>query len=142
MKVVSRDVATANVVILSKREVLEFRFTFKTFYQFSNNEYRPILIDAELDFCALQAGHYKSPLHAAIMHVYGNHTNINRQCPFPVGEYFVKDLNAQVDHLPSIVPSGRYLIKSTAYQQCNDFGYNISVYVTISNYGTTNIEMG
>lgn len=76
------------------------------------------------------------------MHVYGNHTNINRQCPFPAGEYFVKDLNAQVDHLPSIVPSGRYLIKSTAYQQFNDFGYNLSVYVTISNYGTTNIEMG
>lgn len=144
VKFISRDVANANVKLVLKREGLAYKFTFKTFYQFSNNEYRPILVssNAQIDYCAIQAGKYNSPLHTAIMNVLGNHTNINRKCPFPPGEYFVTDLNAQVTHLPNIVPSGRYLINSTAYQQFNDWVYNISIYVTISNYGTTDFGMG
>lgn len=102
-----------------------------------------MLIDSEVDFCAVQAGIYASPLHTVVMNVFGNHTNMNRKCPFPAGEYYVNDVNAQNVSFPSFVPVGRYLVNSTAYQQNNDWVYNLSIYLSVShNYQMKGLQLG
>lgn len=142
VKFISRSIATANVIGTLKKPISAMRDSMKSYYKFSNNEYRPMLINYEYDFCDLQEGLYDSPLHTVLMKGFANYTNINRKCPFPPGEYYVKGLNLEARHLPSIIPAGRYLVNLTTYVQNHDWLYNISVYFSCTNYGTLDTSLG
>lgn len=112
------------------------------FYQFSNNEYRPVFIDTEIDFCAAQAGKLNSQVFKVIMGTYEKFTNVNQNCPFMPGQYYVKGLNFQSKYLPSIFPVGRYLINSTARLKSNEWIYNTSIYISINYNGIHDYSMG
>lgn len=131
-----------NLIATLKKRVSSFKFTIKMFYKFSNNEYRPLFINTEIDFCAAQVGSFYSPIFTTIMNAYANYSNFNQKCPFMPGQYYVKGLNIQARHLPDIFPVGRYLINSTARTQSNEWVYNTSIYVSISNYGIKDFSMG
>lgn len=141
VKFVSRHVATGSAVLISKKEARAIKFTVKSYYKFSNNEYRPMLINAQFDYCAAQAGFVTSALFTAMMNVFGNNTNINHKCPFPIGEYYVKDVNFRASHLPSLFPTGRYYINLTTHQ-FTEFLYTALIYFSIDNYGIKDWTMG
>lgn len=125
-----------------KREATAMVMRMKSYFQFSNNEFRPVGFDTAFDFCAIQAGLSSSPLHAVMMNVLANTTNINRKCPFPPGEYYVKNLNFQARHIPNILPAGRHLINISCYIQSNIWLHNVSIYFSVSNYGPDYGTMG
>lgn len=79
-------------------------FRVKTYYKFSNNEYRPALIDTSVDICAAQSGLYSSPLFNVFKNVVGNTTNfLDHNCPYPPGTYYVIDMRPDATMFPSVV---------------------------------------
>lgn len=124
-----------------RKKVSSFKFTVKMFYKFSNNEYRPVFIDTEIDFCAVQAGNQNSPVYDVIMGAYANYSNLNQKCPFLPGQYYVRNLNFEARYLPSIFPAGRYLINSTGISS-NVWMYNTSIYFSVVNHGIQDWSMG
>ena len=90
-----------------------------SFHKFSNNEYRPMLVDTQFDFCAIQNGIGSSPLYTVLMKMIENSTNFNRKCPLPPGEYYIKNFNLQAQHLPNIIPSGLYKVNFTMHTYNN-----------------------
>lgn len=100
-----------------------------------------MLINAQFDYCAIQAGFSSSPLFTAMMNVFGDNTNINHKCPFPKGEYYVKDVNFRASHLPSVFPAGRYYINITTHQ-FDEFLYTALVYFSIDDYGVKDWKLG
>lgn len=111
------------------------------FYKFSNNEYRPMFIDTEIDFCAAQDGTSNSLILNAILNAYANYTNFNIKCPLLPGQYYVKDFNLLGTHLPSVFPIGLYLVNSTARVN-NEWLYNTSLYISSKYHGIDDFSMG
>lgn len=146
VKFISRHVATLNIVGILKRKVSAFKYTVRSFYKFSNNEYRPMGIQSDVDWCAARAGYF-SPLYNAIRNIGINNSNLlNVHCPLQPGDYYVKDLNVNAGHLPSIIPAGRYLINSSSYKDVNmqskDWMFNVSLYFSVTNYGIQDLNVG
>lgn len=142
IKLKSRDVAEMNIIGLLRKKVSSFIFTIKMFFKFTNNEFRPVFIDTEIDYCAAQAGILNSQVHKMIMNAFANYSNFNRRCPFLPGEYYVKGLNLRPQHLPSMFPVGLYLINSTAHTRHNEWIYNTSIYISIKYHGVNDFSMG
>ncbi len=142
VRFLSRDVATGNVILATKTTITAWNDYMKSYYKFSNNEYRPMLINSGYDFCAAQEDLANSPLNNLIINAIKNHTNWNRKCPFPPGEYYVKNLNLQAKHMISMIPAGRYLMNISSYIQSNVWLYNISVYGSVANYGIQDMNIG
>lgn len=127
--------------MVTKRNVTTLTYHMKSFYKFSNNEYRPAFVDLTTDFCGAELG-MTSIMHSLLKDAWRNLTNIFRPCPFLCGEYYLKDFNFAAYHLPSIVPAGRYFINTTLRVQSNEFlGYTL-IYFYINNHGVLDLEMG
>lgn len=138
----SRSVSTINVNLETKVKITEWNDYITTYLKYSNNEYRPQGIHSGYDFCAAQAGFVSSPLNSLITKMIGNYTNWNRKCPFPPGQYYVKDLNLHASHLPAIIPAGQYIVNVTSSIQSNIWLYNLSMYATVYNYGIQDLNIG
>lgn len=100
----------------------------KSYYKFSNNEYRPVYINIVTNFC----DGMNSVFQKYLFNMFGNYTNIFQPCPLWPGEYYIKNFNFAAQHLPSIIPAGRYLVNTSAYTQSNDWLFNTSVYFYIA----------
>lgn len=142
VKFISWKVATLNVIGTLKKKITSMKVGMKAFYKFSNNEYRPILVDHTVDYCAVKEGLLSSPLYNFFEHVWANKTNLFQPCPLMPGEYYVKDWNFEAAHLPSIVPAGRYIFQSIFRMQSNYVLMNNSVYFYVANYGILDLAMG
>lgn len=111
----------------------------QSFYKHSNNEYRPMLIDFREDYCK---SFLKRSVLDVILKTVDKYVNFNKPCPWPPGDYYVKDFNFGIKHVPSLVPEGRYLINITLYRQPDVFLYYTSVYFRITNYGILDLKVG
>lgn len=130
-----------NLNITLKGKITEQRATVKMYYKFSNNEYRPILMDFSGNVCVkttASAGIFWNTL----KNVLGNNTNILQACPYLPGVYFIKDFNFNASHLPSILPAGRYLIKIDVSTEFSNALHSESVYFYVANYGILDMDMG
>lgn len=141
IKFISRQVANLNMIANINRKITAANYTFKLYYKFSNNEYRPILMDLTADYCTKQPGVSALKLMNVLSTMWGNNTNIFQPCPFLPGEYYVKNWNFAASDLPSVVPAGRYLLNVTVRTESNDV-FNSSTYFYIANYGILDLNMG
>lgn len=114
----------------------------KMYYKFSNNEYRPVLMDVTVDHCADQPGSSSSIFVNLLKTMWYNKTNIFQQCPLSRGEYYIKDWNYSAADLPSVLPAGRYLIKASFRTEFNDLFLNASLYFNVENHGILDLNMG
>lgn len=131
-----------NLIVDVKRKLTVVKYAMKTYYQFSNNEYRPAYVDVKTDFCASQAGLLSSPMQNLLKKMWGNNTNIFTKCPLLPGVYYTKDWNFDANHLPNIMPAGRYLLNTSISVQFDDVLMNSSIYFHIANNGILDLNMG
>src|SRR5262249_33099908 len=52
VKAIARNVTNANIALTLKTKISAKKVRVTSYYKFSNNEYRPMLIVGEYDFCA------------------------------------------------------------------------------------------
>lgn len=142
IKFKSRQIANFNILATLKTKHTVLDYNVKAYYQFSNNEYRPILLDVTDEYCSSLSGSSGSIFMSAVNRAWGNKSNIFQPCPYLPGEYFVKDWNLDASHLPSIIPAGRYLIKVIFRTEFHDLLYNMSVYFNVANHGVLDLGMG
>lgn len=135
IKFIARNVAAGTSVWLLKKEMSVSTFSLKTYFKFSNNEFRPMGIDSSFEYCGISNGFYTSPLFNFVKNIIKNYTNIYEKCPVPVGEYYIRNFNFQAQHLPMIVPAGQYLANMSLHIQSNEFLANFLVYFSVTNYG-------
>ncbi|KAJ6639771.1 hypothetical protein Bhyg_12518 [Pseudolycoriella hygida] len=142
-KVKSRNVTNVNASFTLIRKVEDLTYNAKTFYQFSNNEYRPMLIDVTMNFCANEKGIPSSPLHAVMRAIINDYTNFYDSCPFLPGKlYYVKDWNFVASDLPSVVPAGRYMLNFTFFCDRGQYCGNFGVYFRVDNHGILELNVG
>lgn len=144
VKFKSRQVANLNFVATLHRTIPALSFNMKGYYKFSNNEYRPILMDTTVDYCAEQPGTASAALKNFLKSIWRNSSNFFDKaplCPMLRGEFYIKDWNFSASDLPSIMPSGRYLVNTTGYAP-NGSVFNTSMYFLIANYGILDLNMG
>lgn len=142
VKLKSRDLVTANAIFDLKKVVTAVHFQMRTYYKYSNNEYKPTLINANEDVCAVKEGLYISPLYNFVHAFYGKYSNMfSQKCPFLPGEYYVKDFNLQATELPGIFPHGQFLVNHTVFAQFNDWLFNVSAYFQVTNYGVQDFNL-
>lgn len=142
MKFKSRHVAALNVVAVFKRNITVLNYTMQSFYKFSNNEYRPILIHVRDNYCSEQQGLSSRKLVSLLATMFSNHTNIFQACPYLPGEYYIKDFNFGASHLPNVIPAGRYVITTVVRTEFNDLLFKISIYFSVANHGILDLGMG
>lgn len=142
VKAKSRDISNLNLNITIKEIITVQMAKVKMFYQFSNNEYRPVLIDFSGNICASVSGSTGVTFWKVMKNALGNKTNIVQRCPYQRGEYYIKDFNFNASHLPSILPVGRYLIKIHLSTYNNEPFHNVSIYFNVANYGILDLNMG
>ena len=142
VKFISRTIANLNMNFITKRNLTAITYRMRSFYKFSNNEYRPMLIDVTVNYCEAEQGIFTSPLHKYLKTVWINYSNMFQTCPIPPGEYYIKNFNFRSHHLPSIAPAGRYLMNTTIRVQNNDIFINTSVYFYIANHGVLDLDIG
>lgn len=125
-----------------KKKVTSLSYSMKTFYKFSNNEYRPALVHFTTDYCASYAGLFNSPVQNMFKKLWENKTNAFQPCPIMPGEYYLKDWHFDASSLPSIFPVGRYLTKNVFLTESNELVMNNSFYFYVANYGILDLNMG
>lgn len=122
------------------RTLKSITYNVKTYYQFSNNEYRPTLVDITTDY-GDNTVYLKPGIHRIIENMMRNYSNIFTKCPFQPGEYYLKDWNFAAQHLPSVVPAGRYLANITLWVDSN-FAYHTATYFYVANHGILDLNFG
>ncbi len=102
-----------------------------------------MFIDVQEEFCATKNGGQKSLFINILLKNVENYSNINQPCPWHPGDYFIKDFNFGIEHIPSIMPEGRYNMKITILVgEANRFVANWNVYCRITNYGILDLNIG
>lgn len=64
-----------------------------TWNQFSNNEFRPFLVDMRIEMCSVNNKTSKSLLQAVFAEIVKNHTNMNTPCPPQPAEYYFTNIS-------------------------------------------------
>lgn len=122
--------------------ITSLKYHSKAYYQFSNNEYRPMLFNVRVDYCAAEAGTELSVFHDAFRGIFRNHTNAFQPCPLVPGDYYVEDWNFVATDLPSVIPAGRYLIRTRFATVSDEFIATTAVYFRIENHGILDLNVG
>lgn len=104
-----------------------------------------MLIDHSADLCAESVQPDQlltSSLINLLKTIWSNNTNFFRKCPYPPGEYYLKDWNFSASDLPNVIPAGRYMFRD--FVQTGDYEsiFNTSTYFSVSNYGTLDMNVG
>lgn len=141
VKPLSREVATLNIIGKLLRPLTTPIYAMDTYYQFSNNEYRPAYIHIVINYCDNESGVHISALQEALKTALGNHTNVFQRCPIQPGDFYLKNFNFDASHLPSIIPVGRYLFKTCMYEK-NETVFNISTHFQVTYHGVLDLNMG
>lgn len=83
------------------------------FHQFSNNEYRPFLLNVWEDFCGYMRGDKRNMYLNLLAPLFMKNINFNHTCPYHPGMYLVKFDNVSVSDLDTIkiIPAGRYRLE-------------------------------
>lgn len=113
----------------------------RSFYKSSNNEYRPQGVDIRFDFCAAQTGLSSSLMNNLIRNSIRNYSNVVRRCPYPRGDYYLKDWSLDIREIPSLIPTGRFLINSTNYMDNDEFLWYILLYFNVVNRGIQDMSV-
>lgn len=103
------------------------------YYQFSNNEYRPFLINKWEDLCGYFRGEMGNFLIAFIYPVIRDYTNIGHTCPIKADSYYFKIKNESINmfNYDQLVPAGRYRIDIDAHE-----GFEGKQFLKIKIYGS------
>lgn len=106
-----------------------------------------MLIDIQEDYCAVAAGKKQSVIQGVIAKILGTHTNMYEACPIRPGEYYIRNFNFAIKHIPSMIPEGRYFMNITlngrhSNSSTNGFIANARVYFHVTNYGTLDLNIG
>ncbi len=143
VKFISRTRANFNTMVTLQKPLHSVIFHAKSFYKHSNNEYRPMLLDVQGEFCSAKSGSKKPIFLHLLLNVVENYSNIDQPCPWYPSEYFVKDFNFGIEHIPSMVPEGRYCMNVTLKTgEANRFVANWHIYFRITNYGILDLKVG
>lgn len=143
VKFKSRQVANLNWAATINRNLTYLNYNVKMYYQFSNNEYRPILMDVTVDHCGDEPGSASSTFLKLLKTMWLNKSNIwFDQCPIPLGEYYIRDWNFSAADLPSVIPAGRYLVKGIFRAQFDEVLGSTSLYFNVDNHGILDLNMG
>lgn len=141
VKFVSWHNANLNFNFVLKRDLPDVKYSMKTFYKFSNNEYRPVYVDTSIDYCENEKSGLESVLQEVLKKAWHNKTNFFAKCPVRTGNYYLNDWNPTATDLPSIVPAGRYLFNTFVFNY-KESVLNTSVYFQVFNYGILDLNMG
>lgn len=92
------------------RTIKSFFIHANLFYQFSSNEYRPLLFNLWEDFCGYMNGDELNRFLSIFLPRYMKNTNFNHTCPYKPGVYQIKFDNISFNALDFIkmIPAGRY----------------------------------
>lgn len=93
--------------------IKSFFIHYAMYYKFSNNEYRPFMINVWEDFCGYMNGDKKNLVIGIIYPNIREYTNMNHTCPYKPGLNFVTMYNLSIHDfvLDFIIPSGRYYLE-------------------------------
>ncbi len=140
VKFISRDIANFNTFwnLLNQTNYIGYRV--QTFYKHSNNEYRPMLVDYRGEYCESYVK--GSTMISYVLNALGEHINFNKPCPWSPGDYYVKDFNFGIKHVPSLIPEGRYMINITLNTESNIIVAYWQIYARVTNYGTLDLNVG
>lgn len=140
VKLKSRYKAEFNTNVKLLKQLDSIQFHMQTFYKHSNNEYRPLFLNARDDYCkSFQTG---SALLNLLLRNIKNNINFNKPCPWTPGDYFIKDFNFGMDHLPNLIPDGLYILNTTFYRESNMFLFYAQAYFHVTNRGILDLNMG
>lgn len=142
MKFISRYLSTFNIAYVTHETIKSLSYQTKLFYQYSNNEFRPILIDMRVKMFSVNNETSKSVLQSLFARIIANHTNIDRPCPLPPGEYYATNVSVGAIHLPSLLPEGRYKIHLSNIGPLEEILSHVTFLFEIKNYGILDLKMG
>lgn len=140
VKFISREIANFNSFIKLLKPINYIGYRFQSFFKHSNNEYRPMLVDSRDEFCESYVK--RSILFDVVMKTVGENINFNKPCPFNPGDYYVKDFNFAIEHMPSLVPEGRYLLNITVNEKSDKIIAYWEIYFSVKNYGILDLSIG
>lgn len=140
VKFISREVANFNSNFKLLKPINYIGYRFQSFYKHSNNEYRPMLVDLRDEFCESYVK--RSIILNVMLKTIGDNINFNKSCPWSPGDYYVKDFNFAIEHMPSLVPEGRYLLNITVNDKSNIIIAYWEVYFRVTNYGILDLSVG
>lgn len=138
----SRNDASMSVNVTLIRKLTAMTYHCTGYYQFSNNEYRPMILNVKTDFCAAQSGLLDSLYQNVFTHIWRNKTNIFQNCPIPPGYYYLKDWNFVAADLPNIIPAGRYLVVTDFFANSDELAASTSTYFRVENHGILDMNVG
>lgn len=141
IKFISRERADYNMLMKLLKPLQHIEYHMDTYYKHSNNEYRPMLIVLRDDYCKSYPSRSSLNALGLLLIAYGNHTNINKPCPWNPGDYYVKDFNLSIKHWPIFVPEGRHKLNFTVYSQAVFVVY-FEVYFEVKNHGILDLRVG
>lgn len=120
-KSLSQQHVRADVQVTLNRTIKSIFLRERIYMQFSNNEYRPLLLDRTEDFCAYMKGDLSNILLSRLYPTFTQFTNLNHTCPYHPGLYIVKISNLTISSVAPtmLVPSGRYRIEIGVYDEFN-----------------------
>lgn len=72
----------------------------------------------------------------------GSHSNFDEPCPWYPGDKYIKDFNFGIEHVPSLVPEGRYLMNVSMNQGPKVVKVFWEIYFEIKNYGILDLRIG
>lgn len=139
---ISRDRADVNILGTLFKPLSYIRYRLRAYYKHSNNEYRPMHADIRDDYCKSFPNRSSITPLGILLNIVGEHTNMNKPCPWPTGDYYIKDFNFLPKHLPSLIPEGRHMLNFTVYSEQNAVMCNAELYFSVSNYGILDLRIG
>lgn len=142
IKFLSRNLNTFNIAYVTHEPIKSLTYQTKLFYQYSNNEFRPFLIDMRIEMCSVNNKTSKSLMQAVFAEIVKNHTNMNRPCPLPPSEYYFTNISVGAIHLPSLLPEGRYKLRLTNVGVLEEILSRFTFLFQIKNYGILDLRMG
>ncbi|KAG4067636.1 hypothetical protein HA402_005408 [Bradysia odoriphaga] len=142
MNFLSRHRNTFSIAYVTHHTIKILNYRSKMFYQYSNNEFRPFLIDMRVEMCSVNNRTSKSLLQSVFAGIVKNHTNMDAHCPLPPAEYYFKNVSVGAANLPSLLPEGRYKLRLTNMGEMDEILSSFYFFFQIKNYGILDLRMG
>lgn len=103
-----------------------------------------MLLDVRDEFCDAVSGKRKSAILDVILRGLSTHTNLNKPCPMKPGdgEFYIKDFNFGIEHWPSFIPEGRYIMNASLRGESNNFIAYLQIYFEVTNHGILDLRVG
>lgn len=113
--------------------VSSIRISTQFFYKY--NTYQQAGGTLNIDICDLIKNGKRSVVNEFVFAKLSKFSNINHKCPY-VGLIYGKSDNVSIDEFayPQLMPSGRYRVDSSVFEDNNRILFNFSFYFSISDH--------